>query len=439
MAGFSKVDIMPPLERIEAYGIGYWYARHVRFTGIRDPLFVRTLVVGTGKSRQVIVSVDSILDSYGFIKPATARIADALGVPAASILITCTHTHSSPLIGRNNIWCGSEYGVLAADRIVQSACEAARDAVGTSITVSSAPISDVLFNRRPLLANGKVAELHQPVADSEVMVPGPVNDRMTLVRFRDRTGKRIGGLCHFGIHGVAVQCSDLISSDCMGRAIQAVEREQEPAVILHLNGACGDIDPKLMGSDEALQLMTERLTEGLGKLMNAPESTVVEPVPMCASRHTFVAARRQTRPVEVLERRRQTLAARAPSTDLRHHSGSGYELFLLSEEQAVAALPSELEISYQLLRCGTLIFVGVGGEVFTRSGLEVQASLRQFLVLPIGLAGGAAGYLPPEEMYGQGGYEVACAQWCPIAPGEPEKLFAQIEADLHRCAECEPA
>ena len=245
----------------------------------------------------MIVSVDSIFDSYGFIETATARIADALAIPPANILITCTHTHSSPLIDRNNIWCGSEYGGFAADRIVQSACEAARRRRGEfHNALSPAPIRDVLFNRRPLLANGKIAELHQPVADAEVVDPGPINDRMTLVSFRDRTGKRIGGLCHFGIHGVAVQCSELISSDCMGRAIQAVEREQEPAVILHLNGACGDIDPKLMGSDEALHLMTERLTEGLGKLMNAPESAVVEPVPMCASRNTFLAARRQTRP-----------------------------------------------------------------------------------------------------------------------------------------------
>lgn len=45
---------------------------------------------------------------------------------------------------------------------------------------------------------------------------------------------------------------------------------------------------------------------------------------------------------------------------------------------------------------------------------------------------------PPEQAFSQGGYEVARARWCPIAPGETEKLsalFAHIEADVLRVLE----
>jgi len=118
-----------------------------------------------------------------------------------------------------------------------------------------------------------------------------------------------------------------------------------------------------------------------------------------------------------------------------HHSGAGYQLFLLSEEARVSAMPPTFPIAYQLLGFGGVLLAGIGGEVFTRSGLELQRSAAGITLLPVGLTGGAAGYLPTREMYAQGGYETACAQWCTIAPGETERLFAQIKGDVERVTE----
>lgn len=435
-AGFSKIDITPPLDRIEAYGLGYWFHRSVRFTGVRDPLFVRTVVIA-GEFRYVVVSVDSILDSYGFLPDACSRIANALGIEADNVFITCTHTHSSPLIDRNDTRAGWEYGQWVRDRIVRSAIEADRDCAPATLSVSSGPIRDVLYNRRPLLRDGRIPELHRPVSQDLLSDPGPVNDTMTIVKFHRGDGAVAGGLCHFGIHGVAVQCSELISSDCMGRAIQLAEREAgNQTVLLHLNGACGDIDPVSMGGDEALDTMTARLHRGVRAVLNAAARPL--PIsPIRTSRHVFRAARRPARPVVVLERERRELLGTIEASGLRHHSGVGYEAFLLAEEAKVSVTPAKFEIPYQFLRLGTVILAGIGGEVFTHCGLALQATLPEFSVLPVGLTGGAAGYLPTREMYAQGGYEVACASWSLIAPGETEKLLAGIHSDLRKVAESE--
>jgi hypothetical protein len=430
-AGFAKVDITPPLDRIDAHGIGYWYQRSVRFTGVRDPLYARTLVLTKNGFRYVIVSVDSILDSYGFVPDASTHIAAALGIDAGNVFITCTHTHSSPLIDRNNTQRGAVYGPFATERIVQSAVEANLNSAPATASISAAPVRGVLYNRRPLLKNGRIPELHQPVSKDSLADSGPINDTMTIVKLRTTAGKLIGGLCHFGIHGVAVQCSDLISSDCMGRAIQLAEAEHN-AILLHLNGACGDIDPALMGSDEALDIMTKRLHYGIQATVAVNERAIQSSAVAKAHGGKFHAARRSTRLLSDLQQRQQTLAAAVAgdSTDARHHSGAGYEAFLLAEEEKVGRSPAEFDIPYQILQWGTLVLVGIGGEVFTRSGLALQAMYPALSILPVGLTGGAAGYLPTEEMYEQGGYEVACAQWCPIAPGETEKLFSQIKNDL---------
>ncbi len=422
-AGFSKIDITPPLDRIESYGIGYWYQRAVRFTGVRDPLFVRTLAL----DKQIIISVDSIFDSFGFVPDASARIAAALEIPEANIFIACTHTHSSPLIDRNNTRRGAEYGAFVADRIVASAIKAARNSADTTISICTGRVPRVLYNRRPLLANGRIAELHTPISDS-VVDPGPINDTMTIVRFQNQGGELLGGLCHFGIHGVAVQCSELISGDCMGRAIQAAEQAFGDVVLLHLNGPCGDIDPALMGDDRSLDIMTTRLIDGIKKVF-VGQAGSLQADWQSARSGTFCAQRRETRPPVFLERKRQVIS-KTSDAGVRHHSGAGYEAFLLAEEQAVSELLPQFDISYQILHCGNLVLVGIAGEVFTCFGLALQAARPDLPILPVGLTGGANGYLPAKEMFAQGGYEVACARWCPIAPGETEKLFAQIPPEL---------
>lgn len=429
-AGFAKVDITPPLDCIDAHGLGYWYQRSVRFSGVRDPLYARTLVLNTNGSRHVIVSVDSIFDSYGFVPDASMRIAGALGIDRDNVFITCTHTHSSPLIDRNNTQEGAEYGPYVTERIVQSAIEANLDSVTANVSISAGAVRDVLYNRRPVLKNGRIAELHQPLPKGLLAEEGPVNETMTMVKFRTSGGKLMGALCHFGIHGVAVQCSELISSDCMGRAIQRAETECG-AVFLHLNGACGDIDPILMGNDEALETMSTRLYAGIRAILNANEHPTNNSGAAKTHKGSFRAARRPTRPAAWLKRERKSLLGAANEQgDLRHHSGAGYEAFLLAEEEKVSALPAEFDISYQILHWGPLVIAGIGGEVFTRSGLALQSMYPELYVLPVGLTGGAAGYLPTEEMYEQGGYEVACARWCPIARGESENLFARIGEDL---------
>ncbi len=437
-AGFSRIEITPPLERIEAYGIGYWYRRSVRFTGVRDPLFARALVIDADALRYVLISVDSILDSYGFVRDASSRIASVLGIDADNVFITCTHTHSSPLIDRNDTRLGVEYGPFVTERIVQSAIEANRNCVDAAVSLSAGSVHDVLYNRRPLLRNGRIPELHRPVDKDSLADPGPVNDTMTIVKFRASDGKLLGGLCHFGIHGVAVQCSERISSDCMGRAIQAAEHDAgNQVVFMHLNGPCGDIDPILMGDDAALDTMTKRLHAGICRILGASEHPLEATAEARALRGTFRAARRSARPSDALERDRQKRldTAARETAGAQHHSGSGYEAFLLAEESKVSALPGAFDIPYQILRWGKLLLVGVGGEVFTRSGLTLQAMYPDASILPVGLTGGAAGYLPTEEMYQQGGYEVACASWCPIAPGETEKLFTRIGSDLGRIVE----
>jgi neutral ceramidase len=429
--GFSKIDITPDPAGQEVYGLGYWFRRSIRFTGVRDRLFVRCAALGEGPNRSFIISVDSTLDSFGFCPRAGSRIAGEFKIPESRIFITCTHTHSSPLIGLNSTQAGREYGKMVEDRIVQAACEAGKTQREATVSICQGKAGDVLYNRRPVLANGKIPELHGVLDPEAIADPGPVNDTMTLIRFFDPAGILVGAFCHFGIHGVCIQCSELISGDCMGRAIGRMEKElNEKSVILFLNGPCGDIDPKEMGGEPALEKTANLLHEKISGLLHSPGNSVsLSPETFLTG--TFRAIKRKTRTADEIAKLQTRLEPAArQEKEFHHHSGPGYELFLLNEERELSLFPELVDIEYRIVRLGDLVLVGVEGEVFTRFGLILSGYFTEFQVLVVGLTGGWKGYLPFQEAYAQGGYEVTPSRWSRLEAGETEKLLARIQKDI---------
>ena len=60
----------------------------------------------------------------------------------------------------------------------------------------------------------------------------------------------------------------------------------------------------------------------------------------------------------------------------------------------------------QAIRIGDLTVIGVPGELFAQTALDVRANNPHHGTIIAGLANGDLGYLPPPAAYAQGGYEV---------------------------------
>lgn len=424
-AGFSKVDITPDPSQEALYNLGYWYERAVRFTGVRDPIFARcACLIDEPAGRPLfMVSVDSIYDSYGFCASALHTLQERLGLKREELFVACTHTHATPLVGLNNAPDRSDYGAFVASRIVQAASQALASAEPATVVLQSMPVGGVLRNRRVATDDGTVAPLHGNTYHRSHGRGGTVDNRMTLVRFvRPLGGGALGYVCHFGIHGVCLQTGSMISADCMGAAIQEFESLQQVPV-LHLIGACGDVDPVDMGSEQCLQSMAGRLLGALRRLSASSGREVAER-PIVARVVDCLLRRRSTRSAEELERMRQSLRTDAGHAPRSAHEGPGYELFLLDEESRVSSMGETVEVSIHVVRMGDIVWAGVSGELFARTGMDLRASLAPRTLLPVALVNGWNGYFPPQAEFSRGGYETACARWCPVAPGETERLFA---------------
>ncbi|MFC1451715.1 neutral/alkaline non-lysosomal ceramidase N-terminal domain-containing protein [Verrucomicrobiota bacterium] len=426
LAGFARVDITPDPACEEVYGLGYWDRRSIRFAGVRDPLFVRAGVLGTGSEAIVLVSVDALIDAYGFSRRAAARVAREWGVSVDRVWIACTHAHSTPVIELNRTRRGEAYGRRVEDGIVAAARAAVGRRCEVSASLSESRLPEVLYNRRPLLANGKVAELHVTPDPALIADPGRVDDRLALIQFRDSTGEPVGAWCHFGIHGVCVQCSELISGDCMGRALARVEQEMgDGAAVVFFNGTCGDVDPAAMGHDAALEATAAAMHGALSDLLRRPGPPMTLTPVRCAA-GVYAARRRRTRSEADLDKAVAAVVADDPAEPARHHSGAAYERFLLEEERLLARLAETVDVGYQVWQTGDIIWVGIEGEVFTESGLALAEAFKPHRLLVTGYTGGWLGYLPPREAYDQGGYEVAPSLWSRLAPGETEALLGEL-------------
>jgi hypothetical protein len=91
-AGAAKVSITPP-----ATAFPFQAAGEKPFVGVHDDVFVRTLALDDSAGhRALVVSVEvtTIPEPAAFV----AALAQATGLPAASIMVVATHTHSVPLV-----------------------------------------------------------------------------------------------------------------------------------------------------------------------------------------------------------------------------------------------------------------------------------------------------------------------------------------------------
>jgi len=79
-------------------------------------------------------------------------------------------------------------------------------------------------------------------------------------------------------------------------------------------------------------------------------------------------------------------------------------------------------------KVGDIAFVGLGGEVLTEIGMSIKAASPFKYTFVITHCNGEAGYLPPEHLYIEGGYEISSS---PFAPKAADMVVKQAVKMLH--------
>ena len=214
-AGAARIDYTPRGAQLPG-----------NFTGVLDPIFVRTLVLDNGSTRAALVAIDAGAIPGDLYAKVSARAAAELDIPASQLLISASHTHSVPF----RLDAGVEETILRGLRESIARLTPARFAWGTGV-------SYINVNRDRI--DPKTQRWWEgPNYD------GPSDKTVAVLRVETPAGAPVAVYYNYAVHGVITGTLDMISGDIPGAASRYLEESLgEGAVALFASGAAGDQNP----------------------------------------------------------------------------------------------------------------------------------------------------------------------------------------------------
>jgi len=417
-AGFSEVVITPP---IGCFLAGYFTPRKSR--GVAGDLYARTAVFSDGDEAVSVTSCDLIGLDAEIVREARELAEDATGIPGDNMMICATHTHTGPYTVRNLM--GSEardedYLRLLPRLIAGSIAEACRHLRKAEARVGLGQEDSVVFNRRYVMRDGRVATNPGRGNPDIVRPAGPVDPQLTVLSIYSPSG--LTGLAVNYANHVDVVGGDLISPDYPGLLASMVKKfEGGDVVTLFLNGAFGDVNHidvanpwQLSGAAEALRIAGILAGEAFKTIR---KSRAVKLVPLEAARSRLkLPVRKPSR--EAVEAAREALARGGLSVR---------EEVYARELLALSRMGDYVDAEIQALRLGELVLIGLPGEPFCEHGLRLKAVSPFNYTMVVGLANGYLGYIPTVKAFQEGGYEVRLARHTKLAPEAVVKMMTEAE------------
>jgi hypothetical protein len=227
----------------------------------------------------------------------------------------------------------------------------------------------------------------------------------------------------------------LYSADYPGQLAAALTRIQGDGFLtLFLNGCCGNVNH--VDYRNLQQGRGYGMIERVGYMLAAASAQAIRTRrPLAAGRvavaKELVLLERMPIPPEEHERCRRVLDDLAGQALCGQVDGLPEAFFadLRLKMHAVQHEPDRVEV--MAVRVGELAIVGLPGEVFCEFGLELKRRSPAPHTLVVELSNDAIGYLPTQESFAQGGYEVAVGSTL-YAPGAGERLVESAVALLQR-------
>ena len=417
-AGFARVDMTPPLGTPLA---GYYEARYA--DGVLDPLELNALAMSDGEETILVITADTLIIRMDVCNMLREMIEERTGVPADHILIQSLHPHTSVRVGGKV----EKGGVVLADQayldiFYRKFCDVAKMAVddlseASYGTAMEHAVEDISFVRRYFLKSGKlvtnpggipVEELDRHAARSD--------NNVRLVKFV-REGKKDIALVNFATHPDTIGGTK-ISADWPGFVRRFVEAEHEQAYCILTNGFQGDTNHYnfFKGKDGCKKgyKQSEHMGRVIADTVNLiwdKTETHEEHGVYAEMRHVFNKC--STRGEEHYEECR-AFYVRYKSGDYSvKKTPSGIDL---PEAARIARIPEQPvyhKIPITVLGMGKIAFFGLGGEPFTEYGYIAREGNPDKFVLTATCANGGEGYLPSQQAFEQGGYEVVTSNFTP--------------------------
>lgn len=411
-------------------------------THIHDELYARCLVLDDGAMRLAFVVCDTTMIATEVIDRAKQMIQSATGLPPEQVMISATHSHSTPRaldlkLGPAN----DAYNDFFAERVSDGVRRAINNLRPAKIGWGRGQKPEYVQSRRWLVQPDKVPLNPYGQSGDRVVMgmsppgkikpAGPVDPEVFVLSVRHLDGQPLAVLASYGLHYVGGVPGGEVSADYYGvfadevQRLLGADREYPPFVAMMANGTSGDV-------------VTPRVPAPLYERMRKVATGLAEEV-------TRICAGIDYRDAVSLavERSQLSLGVRKPDAarlkwaeEVFSHVKPGARLtrpqVYAREARYLAGYPATVPVTIQVYRIGDLAIATVPCEVFAATGLAVKAQSPFKDTFMIELANGYYGYLPTAEEHELGGYESWPARTAFLEVNAESRIRAEALELLHR-------
>lgn len=450
-AGAATSNITPPLGDHIVGGFSPFPATHVH-----DELHARCLVIDDGRMKVALVVCD-LLGLHRSVSVEARRLIEArIGIPAAHVMISGTHTHSAtsalgpfPRQYVSDLEL-DDYARFVAGRIADGVVRAHNLLRPAEVAFGTVDAPEHVFNRRWHMKEGTAPETPFGKVDPVKMNPGagnpnlvkpagPVDPEVSFLAFREPGGRMISLFAAYSLHYVGGVGPGHISADYYGYFCEALKKMQDgggddpPFVAMMANGTSGDINninflnPRPGKKPyEQMQYVADDVAK---KVQGALAQVTWQAAAPLAARYRELAVAWRPIDEDLLKWARET-EAKAP----RIGNKADLPLAYAGRVQRLAKASPETKLPVQVIRIGDVCIGTTPCETFAETGLEFKERspiAKSFLVE---LANGYYGYMPTPRHFELGGYET----WPGTNNLESQASVKVMDALLEMAAEVKP-
>ncbi|MCA9230369.1 MAG: neutral/alkaline non-lysosomal ceramidase N-terminal domain-containing protein [Planctomycetales bacterium] len=398
--GFAKVDVTPT-EPIRLSGYG---DRKTAFEGVDERLYARVMALRYGDGKvHLLVAVDTIGFPGYLTKQIHAELELQHGIDRAQFALCGTHSHTAPhldLLNMINLYefplkeeeiaATKRYGEAISAHIIQACADAITDLKPGRMFTAEGKASFAV-NRRTIDENGNYLSMRPNPG-------GSVDHSVPILKITDPTGEVVRGV----VFNYACHCTTFtgqhnrINGDWAGYAAKNVEAASPDVVALCTIGCGADANPtRATGRDlEMAQHQGKELSDEVLRLAQGPMTEITAKV---QSNFSYAGL-----PLD-----RSPLGKYKEDLNSRQAQVRVYGQRMLDVFERMGRLPESYPMPIQVWRFGDqLTMVMLGGEVCSEYSLRAKRELTQGAVWVTAYANDVFGYVVPESMRSEGGYEV---------------------------------
>jgi hypothetical protein len=436
---FKKVDITP---EVPVRLAGYFNER--LSSGVLDPIYLRLGALRKGENRHLYIQIDNCAVLDEDVREIKNEIAHQSSFQSHEIMVLASHTHTGPDVA----------GFFGLPRDFRYLENLKKKIIGEALSLNPSEKSVVhwartayqglAFNRRWTMKNGRVMT-NPPKLSPEMDRPeGAIDRDVSTIVFTDEAGAYQAFFVNISNHTDTIG-GDHISADWPGFMERFIQQSLGTDVpVFPLIAPQGNVNHLEFHSSRSQTNYGEaaRLGRAYADVVSRSLTTLrLARIEHIRSREIVIAIPSLDVSDSELEKAKEILAGTKgrplltkkdlTAEDLAKGDASIERLFAESLLRFAQSKPDFYRVPLQVFELGKIAFAAIPGEPFVEIGLALKTSKSYDLIVPVALANGYFGYIPLQECFDRGGYEVRAGAACCLAKDAAQRILSTFRELLN--------